>query len=153
VAVQLRLPEPDGLPPVVVFHREHPSEPLLVLQVPDPGAEDSETYMIRLDRSAHRTWMERLPAGKRLLYILQMEMHVAYEPATGAVHPLQDLDEVPRFAREFAEARYTASHQAEKGAMWRRTHTMPPAMSRFRMRLLGRDPMSYGKRTRMARPW
>ncbi len=144
MAVQLKLPDPAGLPHVVLFHREHPADPILILQVPDPGAEESETYLIRLDRPAHRTWMLGLGNGGRLLDMLQMEMHVAYSPGDGGMRPLRDLDEPPPLAQTFDEARKMATHSAMRERFMRRPSTLPPAMSRFRMRLMGRHPGGPG---------
>jgi len=138
VSVRLPLPEPTGLPKVVLFHREHPSEPRLVLQVPDPGAENSETYVVRLDLPAHKAWMDGLERSRELLDLLKMEMHVAYEPATGWAQPLQDLDAPPPFMQDIQDARRKAgaSQRFEHYFSMRRTRV--PAMSRFRMSLLGR---------------
>lgn len=139
MAVQLRLPELAGLPSVVLFHREHPAEPVIVLQVPDPAATESETYLIRLDRPAHQSWMEHLPEGKRLLDLLKMEMHVVFEPATGAMAAMQDLDESSPLACAIQDARRGADSRA-RAEQTRRPGSNVPAMSRFRMALMGRLP-------------
>lgn len=140
MAVKLRLPEIEGLPPVVVFHREHPADPMLILQVPSPGATDSETYRIRLDRAEDRAWMERLKGSRFLQDMLMMEMHVAYEPGTGAITPLPDED-APSFVEEvLGHARQMAGMEvARREQMQRRVRSLP-AMSRHRMRLLGHVP-------------
>ena len=148
MAVQLRLPEREGLPSVVIFHREHPADPMLVLQVPNPGATDSETYRIRLDREADQAWVDGLKGSRYLQDMLSMEMHVAYEPATGAITPLPDLDAPHPMAETLAQARTMAAAQvAHRDSMARRTRTLP-AMSRHRMRLRGMMPGAGGEMRR-----
>ena len=140
MAVSLPLPDPIGLPKVVLFHREHPSEPILTLQVPNPGATDSETYLVRLDREAHRRWMERLKEHRRLMDLLTMEMHVAYEPGDGSVRPLADLDEPGPFVEQFREARRQASRAMGLQRHIHMRRRRVPAISRFRLGLMGRLP-------------
>lgn len=140
MAVQLPLPEPSGLPEQVLFHREHPSDPMLLLQVPNPGATDSETYVIRLDNPKHNTWVERLKGSRWLRDLLQMEMHVVYEPATGRMQALRDLDEPPPFAQDVTEARRMAGKTRGYDHYFTVRRRQVPAMSRLRMGLLGIAP-------------
>lgn len=111
---------------------------MLVLQVPSPGADDSETYVVRLDRPEHRTWMEKLVESRRLMDLLTMEMHVVYEPATGSMEGVPDMDRPGPFKQTFDHAR----GQAERGVAWESYFTQRGRrnypVSRLRMQLLGR---------------
>ena len=148
MAVKLRLPDSQGFPQVVMFHREHPSDPMLVLQVPNLDATDSETYRIRLDRDADRAWMNRLQGSKRLLDLLQMEMHVAYEAATGACIGLPDADRRNPMTEMVQDARRMAGSQAAHQASRERRVRKVPAMSRHRMNLRGIVPGAGGEMRR-----
>lgn len=110
---------------------------MLVLQVPNPGADDSETYVVRLDRPEHRTWMEKLPESRRLLDLLTMEMHVVYSPADGGMTGVPDIDRPGPFKQTFD----TARGQAEQGVAWERYFAQRGRrsypQSRMRRQLLG----------------
>ena len=140
MGVQLRLPEVSSLPQVVIFHREDPTDPMLILQVPNPAVDDSETYRIYLDRPKHSTWMRRLKNSRHLFHMLKMEMHIAYEPATGTITPLPDADALAPRAETFHLARAEAAQRVGREAAHQRRTKQTPAMSRHRMRLMGRYP-------------
>lgn len=140
MGVQLRLPDVGGLPEVVIFHREDPTDLLLVLQVPNPGATDSETYRIRLDKERDRAWMRGLKNSRHLQHMLKMEMHIAYEPTTGTITALPDADAVSPLVETFHLARAEAAYRNGREESFRRRTQQPPAMSRHRMRLMGRFP-------------
>lgn len=135
MAVQLTLPEPAGLPSRVLFHREHPSEPVLILQVPNPGATDSETYVVRLDREEHRAWINALPGSRWLLDMLQMEMHVLYETASGAIQAVPDLDMPGPFQETFHRARAHADRDARMERFYARRDRRQYPQSRLRLQL------------------
>lgn len=109
MAVLLRLPDPEGLPPVVLFHRKHPTNPVVILQVPSPGATDAETYRLRLDKPADLCWIERLKNGKEIIHQLTMEQHLRYEPGTGSWMALPDLDAPAPFVEDIRRAEQTAA--------------------------------------------
>jgi len=140
MASQLLLPDPVGLPPTVMFHREHPSEPIVVLQVPVPGATDAETYMVRLDRAEHRTWLEGLKESRRLKDLLQMEQHILYEPGTGYSVGVPDLDRPGPFQESFNTARRQAARGVGVSRHFERRRQGQVPMSQFRMGMLGRRP-------------
>jgi len=101
----LPLPKSADLPEVVVFHRSDPSDQRLMLQVPT-GTEESETYLVRLDKSEHRQWVGRLTNSQALMDRLSFEMHVAYYPhRNGTVMTLEDPYEIPWLAKVLAHAR------------------------------------------------
>lgn len=138
MAVKLRLPDPLGLPPVVLFHRTRPDEPLVILQVPNPGATDAETYRIKLDVPADRCWMERLPNGKNLLYMLTMESHLIYEPGSGSVRAVADLDAPAPFVEDIRRAERQHSKQPNS-ARPQQKRQQSNIMSKLRYAILGRS--------------
>ena len=110
MAKSIPLPKLDDLPQVVVFHRNHPAEQRLLLQVPT-GAEEAETYIVRLDQTEHRLWLERLPNYKKLRDRLAYEMHVAFYPQHGgAVMTLEDPNELSWTQVAFASAHGNHTH-------------------------------------------
>lgn len=151
MGVKLRLPEPSALPKTVIFHREDPAEPIIVLQVPEPGIDSSETYYVRLDKPEHKTWMRQLKRHDRLEYLLSMEPHVAYEPGTGAATPLKDLDTPGPFQPDFADARDMATSLAERERQYAMRRA-PMMMSPLRASLMNarrqRAHPLYGGRPR-----
>lgn len=151
MGVKLRLPEPSELPKTVIFHREDPAEPIVILQVPEPGVDSSETYYVRLDKPEHLTWLRKLKRHDRLEYLLSMEPHVAYEVGSGDATPLKDLDLPGPFVEDFADARSQATSLAER----ERQHAIrraPMLMSPLRASLMGarrqRAHPVYGGRAR-----
>jgi hypothetical protein len=106
MAKAVPLPRQDALPEGVIFHREHPAEPRLVLQIPNAQLNDSETYVVKLDDPTHKAWFEALKNHSDLSYQLGMDMHVAFCPRTGHVQPLKDVDEPSPMAFAMAMAHY-----------------------------------------------
>jgi len=116
MAKLIPLPRYDELPEVVVFHRTHPTEQRITLQVPI-GPESSETYVIRMDqqsapsgeydpRTDHNGWLKRLNNYQGLMDALALEAHVAYYPhRNGTVMPLEDPDTIPWMRKVVALAR------------------------------------------------
>ena len=110
------LPNVVDLPDVVLFHKTHPRDQRLLLQVPT-GPDTAETYVIRLDqpsapageydpRQDHKGWMRRLPNSQGLTDMLALEAHVAYYPQRGGVvMPLEDPDTIPWMTKVVALAR------------------------------------------------
>jgi len=134
MGVKLRLPELAALPKTVIFHRRDPAEPILILQVPEPGIDSSETYYVRLDKPEHRTWLAQLKRHDRLEYLLSMEQHVAFEVDTGYATPLQDLDTPGPFVADFQDARDQAS---SLGLREQARQRAPMEMSSLRATLMG----------------
>ena len=145
MAVQLVLPDPIALPEAVLFHREHPADPVLVLQVPGPGADDAETYVVRLDREEHRAWVNGLKESQRLQDLLRMEMHVLYEPATGYMKALPDLDKPTPFKQTFDTARAEAHRGEQMRTFLERRDRRVYPQSRFRTQLSGKQPFPRGR--------
>jgi len=82
------------------------------MQVPT-GPDDGETYIVRLDETEHRLWLERLPNSQALRDRLSYEMHVAYYPQHGGtVMTLEDPDEIP-----WVRVAFAAAHQAVDSPM------------------------------------
>lgn len=107
------LPKLADLPEVVLFHCTHPADPRLTLQVPT-GTEDAETYVVRMNDSDHKQWIERLPNSLALRDRLSIEKHVAYYPhRNGTVMTLEDPYEIPWVAKAFAVARAQRSSPLE----------------------------------------
>lgn len=92
MAAKVPLPQPDTLPATVVFHRESPVDEMIVLQVPNADRTEAETYVLRTTNVDDMLWIERLKHGKELKTLLTMEQHVAFDPGTGHMQPIRDLD-------------------------------------------------------------
>jgi len=136
VATALPLPKHADLPDLVVFHRDHPSDPVLTMQVPVNEARSSfETYLIRLDQEAHKGWFERLPGATELRDRLTYEMHVAYSPQTGHLQEMEDVDAVSypqqavAYARAMARPDLVGQGLEQRQAVER---VAPPTISRLR---------------------
>jgi hypothetical protein len=113
VATKVPLPRYNALPELVIFHREHPAEPQVILQVPtNEDRTDSQTYIIRMDNEADVGWVEGLPNSRDLRDLLTMTMHVAYCPRTGHTAEIDDLDMPTRHQLMLAEARFFAQPAA-----------------------------------------
>lgn len=107
---------------MVLFHRSHPSDARILLQVPT-GQETAETYVIDMDqrpapvgeydpRTDHKGWVERLPRSRELLDKLSCDPHVAYYPSNGgASMVLDNPDEIPWVAKVMAFARMQGNGQ------------------------------------------
>lgn len=150
MAKLIPLPRIEELPEVVLFHRNHPSDQRLMLQVPT-GPETAETYIIRLDqrkpeagkydpRLDHKGWIKRLPNSQALTDLLMYEMHVAYYPHKGGtVMKLDDPDTIPYMTQVVALARRSRTTPFDKLLKRRtqRTRLVAP-MSSFRQSLMRR---------------
>ena len=99
------LPEYVNLPGGVYFHRSHPSDPELVLQVPDAAKQDSETYIVDLTNPTQRAWLDGLKNSRELLNLLSWAPHVAYATTTGYVQEMMDLDAIGRVPKLVADMR------------------------------------------------
>lgn len=110
MASRVPLPKYASLPEVVLFHREDPRDPRVILQVPNADKTDAQTYIIMLDRGDDLGWIEGLPNAKYLRNELDMEAHIAYCPQTGHYKAIEDLD-APTPHQEFLEkARREGGH-------------------------------------------
>ena len=138
------LPNYADLPEVVLFHRSHPSDQRLMLQVPT-GPESAETYIIRLDqpsaepgkydpRNDHKGWIKRLPNSQALMDKLACDMHVAYYYShSGTVMTLEDPDQIPWMTQVIAMAHHTAGEGPyEKMHQKRALRSKHPMVSAFR---------------------
>lgn len=133
------LPAFSALPKVVIFHREHPAEPLIVMQVPTGDSEEFETYRIRLDRAEHKEWMRHLPNARNLSYKLTCEAHLVYFPHDeGTVLPLDDAEDLPVLREAIAKMRSAPNPQRTDNWFSRRRRTVP-GISRLRLSLSGRS--------------
>jgi hypothetical protein len=92
MAARVPLPKVGSLPEVVLFHREDPRDPTVVLQIPNEDRTDAATYMLDLENMGDVGWLEGLPNPKELRNALDMEMHIAYCPQTGHFKAIEDLD-------------------------------------------------------------
>jgi hypothetical protein len=122
----LPLPKHEELPEVVLFHRTSPGDPRLLLQVPT-GAEEAETYVVRLDRIEHKQWFDRLLNSRALTDRLAYEMHVAYYPTrNGTVMTLEDPDEIPWVCQVLAAARM--QHNSQLGGYFNQRNARKRAL-------------------------
>jgi len=137
MATVVPLPACAALPKVVIFHREHPAEPLIVMQVPTGDTEEFETYRIRLDMPEHREWMKHLPNARNLSYQLTCESHLVYFPHNeGTVLPLDDADDLPILREAIAQMRGAPNPQRSDDWFNRRRRTVP-GISKLRLSLAG----------------
>jgi len=142
MATIVPLPAYASLPKVVIFHREHPSEPLIVMQVPKGGGEEFETYRIRLDRKEHKEWIRHLPNARNLTYQLTCESHLVYFPHdSGTVLPLDEAEELPALRAAIAQMRGRGDPQ-RTDRMFDRRRRAVPGISKLRLALGGRG---YGR--------
>lgn len=109
MAARLPLPKHEKLPETVLFHRDHPSDPIIVLQIPNEDASDSETYILRTDRADDMEWMDKLVRAGDLRDKLTMEMHVAHDVKSGFLTAIDDIDAPSFMARNLQTARAQAS--------------------------------------------
>jgi len=139
MATRLRLPKHDSLPEGVYFHKERPSVPEIVMQVPNADRTSSETYLIDLSDRENKDWFETLLRSKQLYDLLQCAGHAAYKPANGHCEELPDLDKVPRSASLIANAHRDMSNCGflDRRIIGRltRQHKTPPLMSALKRRL------------------
>ena len=61
---RLDLPKIGDLPKMVLFHRDHPAEPRVVLQIPNEDRTDAETYVLRMDRPSDVVWLNALKGAR-----------------------------------------------------------------------------------------
>ena len=137
MATVVPLPAYTALPKVVIFHREHPAEPLIVMQVPTGDTEEFETYRIRLDMPEHREWMRHLPNARNLSYQLTCESHLVYFPHdSGTVLPLDDADDLPILREAIAQMRSSSNPQQADNWFTKRRRVVP-GVSKLRIALSG----------------
>lgn len=110
----------------------------MILQVPNPGATSAETYRLKLDHPPDRTWMGRLQNGDHLLYMLTMEPHLRYEPGTGVVQALADLDAPNPLAADIRLAERTVARRPGTTSRGPAHRHGSPVMSRLRQMIMGR---------------
>lgn len=135
---RIPLPKYSELPEGVYFHREDSLDRRLILQVPDADRADSQTYVVDLDDSAHKGWVEGLRNSRQLLAILEYAQHVAYVVTTGYIEEIPDLDEPSAVQKIVSQARRDAGrHQATQRRFAGRSTV--PEMSAFRQALMGRE--------------
>jgi len=139
MATFVPLPSVSGLPKVVVFHREHPHEPVLVMQVPTGNSEEEfQTYRLRMDDSDHKRWLSRLPGARDLMYKLGFEPHLAYFPHDeGMCLPLNDVDEPSMLQKAISHMRTSVAPE-RVSAQFKRRQTAVPGVSRLRLAISSR---------------
>lgn len=136
---RIRLPHYDSLPEGVYFHQDTPGDSRLVVQIPNEDRTDSETYVLDLEDTIHKTWLEGLENSRNLVTTLGWAHHVAYCPRTGYFEEMPDLDEPSEASKQIARARTEASFEQTADQMLarvRRRNVPPP--SKLRMALAGR---------------
>jgi hypothetical protein len=132
-APRVPLPNAANLPEWVFFHREHPAEQRLILQVPDEHHEESETHVVNLEDTIHRCWIDGLKHSRGLMDLLTYAQHAAYCPRTGHVEEIPDLDTPSDVTIKFAMARHhAATVQSERTSRRRQV----PAVSTLRQYLM-----------------
>lgn len=149
MASRVPLPKYSVLPQRILFHRDHPADPQVILQIPNEDETDSETYRLDLERGEDLAWLEGLQRSRELRDLLTMEQHVSYAPATGISEAIADLDTPNEMELAIAEARAASRPEPvlEKLMRSREAVNRPaPLMSRFRQFLLG--PRFGGARLR-----
>lgn len=150
MATAIPLPKYAALPNLVIFHREHPGEPILLMQVPTNEARSEfETYYVKLEVAEHKGWFDRLPNAKGLLDKLGYVMHVAFCPQTGYMQEMPDLDAPNDMAMAVGFARQMAGADPQQGAVERRRRieaVAPMPISSLRQRLGGPEQRLYRNR-------
>ncbi len=125
---------------MILFHRDHPAEPRVVLQVPNEDRTDAETYVLSMDRPADVAWLNHLPRARELKDALMVSQHVAMDPTTGHLQEIADLDEPTLIEQVIHDARTQAAPrrptQDRAAAAKRRSRQHVPPVSPFR-RYLG----------------
>ena len=135
MATLVPLPAVSELPKVVVFHRQHPNEPVLVVQVPTGDTEEFETYRLRMDQPDHKRWLAALPNARDLTYKLTYEAHLAYFPHDGGMCTrLEDVEAPSGLQRVIAQMRSGATPE-KVDTQFRRRHRNVPGVSQIRMGL------------------
>jgi hypothetical protein len=119
MAARLPLPKHDALPSTVIFHRDHPRDERIVLQIPNEARTDSQTYVLRTDRTEDMDWIEKLIGASALRDKLTMEKHVAYDTKSGFTQAIDDLDQPTWIEQNLRAARA----QAQSTPFMQRLHT------------------------------
>ena len=157
MAKLIPLPRYEELPEVILFHRSHPSDPRLLLQVPT-GPDSAETFVLNLEqrpmpvgeydpRTDHKGWVKRLPNSQALLDKLAIEPHVAYYHSRGGSSMVLDNpDEIPWVRKVMTLARLqTAQGSMMEGLLTRRAkRTLSRLPSPLRQSIDGRNNLGYG---------
>lgn len=137
---RLELPKIGDLPKVVLFHREHPAEPHVVLQIPNEDRTDAETYVLRMDRPSDLVWLKALPRARIVLDELSVSQHFALDTETGAIQEIRDLDEMRPAEKVIRQARLEGAPRRydrdRKASVARRSPQHLPPVSPLR-RYLG----------------
>jgi len=141
MAKRLPLPKVGDLPKVVLFHRDHPTDPRVVLQVPNDDFTASETYLIRMDLQEHLAWFIHLPRERDLKESLSAAQHIRFDTRTGDIEEIPDIDEPTPLQRFVAKGRrqrqlQEASAGVPRFSFMRRKRPIPS--SPFRQYLEGR---------------
>lgn len=148
MAVRIPLPKYETLPEGIYFHRRYKHDVhAFVVQIPDDARLDSETHVIDLRDSMHKSWVEGLKNSRNLLTTLQWAEHVAFCPRTGYFEEMPDLDEVSPIAKVVAQARSEAgdavkadrffaqrSNIRARAQMWSKPSRLRRALGRTRRR-------------------
>jgi hypothetical protein len=108
MATELPLPKPSELPEGVLFHRDHPSDDRIVMQLPNADRTDAETWVLRPSKFEHSAWLGALKNTRELQDMLTLEQHVAYCPSTGHCEAVADIDTPSPTAMLIACARFMA---------------------------------------------
>lgn len=138
MAARVPLPKRDALPEMVLFHRDHPQEPSVILQVPNADRTEAATYVIRMDRETDVHWLENLPNARELRAALEIEQHIAYCARTGHLQAVEDLDAPTRAEIAFWYARHFGAPSDADRFFQQRARRVPPAPSTLRLMLGGR---------------
>jgi hypothetical protein len=152
MATRVPLPRYNTLPELVIFHREHPADPQVIMAVPNEDRTDAQTYVVRMDNESDIGWLEGLPASRDLRDLLTMEMHIAYCPRTGHTQPIEDLDQPTRHQLAIMEARYFAQPAAgtqldrSQRTLRQMAARENPPMSRLRFALGAKLPLPRVRR-------
>ncbi len=75
-----------------MFHRDHPTDPRVVLQVPNEDRTDAATYIIRMDVPEQAVWLDHLPRCNFLKESLSAAQHIRFDTETGDITEIEDID-------------------------------------------------------------
>jgi hypothetical protein len=135
--VNVPLPRYETLPIGVYFHREHPSDNQVILQIPNAERTNSETHMLDLQNQTHKSWVDGLTNSRQLLCVLKFAKHVAYKPSTGHCEEMPDLDAESYGAQLVTEARSEAQRRSFVDQLMMRRHNRSFVVPPFMQSLLG----------------
>lgn len=137
---RLELPKIGDLPKMILFHRDHPADPRVVLQIPNEDRTDAETYVLSMERPSDVVWLNALPRARELKDKLMVAQHIAMDTTTGYIQEIEDLDALTTVEEIIREARLKgaprAATQDRIAATKRRARQHVPPVSPFR-RYLG----------------